>query len=56
MVQGIIWAITALSLLIANVRFYIKWKYRGKLWYDDYILLGAAVSAPRYFPNSSVRS
>ncbi|KAJ3562069.1 hypothetical protein NPX13_g8704 [Xylaria arbuscula] len=42
MIQGVIWVITAFSLIMANVRFYIKWKYRGKLWFDDYILLSAA--------------
>ncbi|KAI1419106.1 hypothetical protein F5Y12DRAFT_779631 [Xylaria sp. FL1777] len=43
LVQGFAWVITALSLLAVNLRLYIKWKYRGKLWYDDYILVASVV-------------
>ncbi|KAI0517650.1 hypothetical protein F5B22DRAFT_645832 [Xylaria bambusicola] len=42
-IQGVVWVITAMALITANVRFYIKWKYRGKLWYDDYILVAAVI-------------
>ncbi|KAJ2980103.1 hypothetical protein NUW58_g7034 [Xylaria curta] len=36
--QGVAWTIAALTMLFFSLRIYIKWKYRGKLWYDDYTL------------------
>ncbi|KAI8947962.1 hypothetical protein F4801DRAFT_558929 [Xylaria longipes] len=41
LIQGFVWAIAGLSLFFCSLRLYIKWKYRGKLWYDDYILAAA---------------
>ncbi|GAP91741.1 hypothetical protein SAMD00023353_7400420 [Rosellinia necatrix] len=38
LIQGLAWTITALSLWFCILRLFIKWKYRGKLWYDDYTL------------------
>ncbi|KAI1191093.1 hypothetical protein F5B17DRAFT_426973 [Nemania serpens] len=38
LLEGLVWTITGLSLLFFSLRLYIKWKYRGKLWYDDYTL------------------
>ncbi|KAJ8124020.1 hypothetical protein ONZ43_g165 [Nemania bipapillata] len=43
LLQGLIWTITILSLVFLSLRLYIKWNYRGKLWYDDYTLVGAMV-------------
>ncbi len=44
LIQGLTWAITIVSLLVVSVRVYIKWKYLGKLRYDDYILMASMVS------------
>lgn len=44
LLQGLIWTITALSLLFLGTRLYIKWNYRGQLWYDDYALVVSMVS------------
>ncbi|KAI1107994.1 hypothetical protein F5Y14DRAFT_437826 [Nemania sp. NC0429] len=38
LLEGVIWTITGLSLVFFCLRIFIKWKYRGKLWYDDYTL------------------
>ncbi|TGJ81964.1 hypothetical protein E0Z10_g6788 [Xylaria hypoxylon] len=43
LVQGFVWSITTLSVLFIGLRLYIKWKYRGKLWYDDYILVASVL-------------
>ncbi|KAI0977194.1 hypothetical protein F4678DRAFT_412133 [Xylaria arbuscula] len=43
LIQAFTWVITALSLLLVNLRLYIKWKYRGTLWYDDYLLVASVV-------------
>ncbi|KAI1150787.1 hypothetical protein F4825DRAFT_425199 [Nemania diffusa] len=43
LLQGLIWTITALSLLFLGTRLYIKWNYRGQLWYDDYALVVSMV-------------
>ncbi|KAI1173684.1 hypothetical protein F4777DRAFT_580684 [Nemania sp. FL0916] len=40
---GFLWSITGLSLLVFSLRLFIKWKYRGKLWYDDYTLMVSMV-------------
>lgn len=44
LLEGLVWTITGLSLLFFSLRLYIKWKYRGKLWYDDYTLAASMVS------------
>ncbi|KAI0491101.1 hypothetical protein F4859DRAFT_520666, partial [Xylaria cf. heliscus] len=41
LIQGAVWSITGLSLFFCSLRLYIKWKYRGKLWYDDYTLVAS---------------
>ncbi|KAI0433060.1 hypothetical protein F5Y09DRAFT_300183 [Xylaria sp. FL1042] len=43
LIQVFTWVITALSLGVANLRLYIKWKYRGTLWYDDHLLVASVV-------------
>ncbi|KAI0865759.1 hypothetical protein F4860DRAFT_264453 [Xylaria cubensis] len=41
LIQGLVWSITGVSMLFFSLRLYIKWKYRGKLWYDDYTLIAS---------------
>ncbi|KAI1753334.1 hypothetical protein F4782DRAFT_90539 [Xylaria castorea] len=41
LIQGLVWTITGISMLFFSLRLYIKWKYRGKLWYDDYLLIAS---------------
>ncbi|KAI3321484.1 hypothetical protein HD806DRAFT_153943 [Xylariaceae sp. AK1471] len=43
LLQGFIFTIVGLSLLFVIARLYIKWKYRGRLWHDDYPLIGSVL-------------
>ncbi|KAI1130898.1 hypothetical protein F5Y10DRAFT_234615 [Nemania abortiva] len=43
LLEGLIWTITGLSLVFCSLRIYIKWKYRGQLWYDDYTLIASTL-------------
>ncbi|KAI0108643.1 hypothetical protein GGR51DRAFT_514492 [Nemania sp. FL0031] len=43
LLEGLVWAITGLSLLFCGLRLYIKWKYRGQIWYDDYALVASSL-------------
>ncbi|KAI0405301.1 hypothetical protein F4802DRAFT_597427 [Xylaria palmicola] len=39
LILGLVWSITGLSLVFLSMRVFIKWKYRGSLWYDDWVLI-----------------
>ncbi|KAI0457072.1 hypothetical protein F5B21DRAFT_108766 [Xylaria acuta] len=41
LIQGLVWTITGISMFFCSLRLYIKWKYRGKLWYDDHTLVAS---------------
>ncbi|KAI1746219.1 hypothetical protein F4680DRAFT_400746 [Xylaria scruposa] len=41
LIQGLVWSITGVSMLFFSLRLYIKLKYRGRLWYDDYTLIAS---------------
>ncbi|KAI0192152.1 hypothetical protein F4808DRAFT_443400 [Astrocystis sublimbata] len=43
LILGSIWSITALAMLFCALRLYIKLKYRGNLWYDDYTLAASMI-------------
>lgn len=49
LLEGLVWGITGLALLFFSLRLYIKWKYRGKFWYDDYTLAASMVSLDQTF-------
>ncbi|KAI3323264.1 hypothetical protein HD806DRAFT_498644 [Xylariaceae sp. AK1471] len=43
LVQSLVWIIAVISLLFLSMRLYIKWRYRGSFWYDDYALIASLV-------------
>ncbi|GAW19025.1 hypothetical protein ANO14919_085090 [Xylariales sp. No.14919] len=43
LIEGFVWGITGLCILFVSLRLYIKSKYRGILWWDDYTLIASMV-------------
>ncbi|KAI0814625.1 hypothetical protein GGR55DRAFT_675919 [Xylaria sp. FL0064] len=43
LIEAFTWVIAAVTLVVVSLRLYIKWKYRGTLWYDDHLLVASLV-------------